>query len=84
MRNRFGDDSEALQLVQALFETAQRDSEHVRVFLTEDQIESLASQGHHSPFYLALGIGTAGERVALQLHARTGWVPDILRLDIAR
>ena len=55
-----------------------------RVFLTKDQIEGLASQGHHSPFSLAFGIGAAGERIALQLHARIGWVPDILRLDIAR
>jgi hypothetical protein len=42
--------------------------------------------GHckHAPFALAIGIGRAGECVAEQLHARTGWFPKISRVDITR
>ena len=44
----------------------------------------LVSDGAYDPFALAIGIGRAGERVAQQLHARTGWFPKISRLDISR
>ena len=40
--------------------------------------------GKYAPFALAIGIGRAGERVAQQLHARTGWFPKISRVDITR
>jgi hypothetical protein len=38
----------------------------------------------YAPFALAIAIGRAGERVAHQLHARTGWFPQISRVDITR
>jgi len=33
---------------------------------------------------LAIGIGRAGERVARQVHTRTGWFPAIRRVDLTR
>ena len=36
------------------------------------------------PFPLAIGIGGAGVRVASQVHERTGWFPDVRRVDIWR
>jgi hypothetical protein len=45
---------------------------------------SLMARGKYAPFALAIGIGRAGERVAQQLHARTGWFPKVSRVDITR
>ncbi len=50
----------------------------------KSQIERLLTHGTYAPFALAIGIGRAGERVAQQLHARTGWFPHISRVDITR
>ena len=50
----------------------------------EDQITRLIAQGSHAPFTITVGIGQAGERVARQLHQRTGWFPFIRRVDITR
>jgi hypothetical protein len=36
------------------------------------------------PFPLAIGVGGAGVRVASQIHERTGWFPDVRRVDIWR
>ena len=44
----------------------------------------LLADGTHAPFSLAVGIGRAGERVAQQLQACTGWFPKISRVDITR
>ena len=44
----------------------------------------LLARGKYAPFALAIGIGRAGERVAQQLHAHTGWFPKISRVDITR
>ena len=44
----------------------------------------MIARGDHVPFALAVGIGRAGERVARQLHERTGWFPTIRRVDVTR
>jgi len=56
----------------------------VTVLTLEWQIEQVLAQGPHAPFALAIGIGRAGERVARQLHTRTGWFPRISRVDVTR
>jgi hypothetical protein len=44
----------------------------------------VASQGPHTPFAAAIGIGVAGERVARILHERTGWFPRVRRIELGR
>lgn len=78
-------DSPAWRLTQELFRVVRRaDPQRVMVLHVEDQIERLIAQGNHVPFALTLGIGRAGERVARQLHARTGWFPAVRRVDVTR
>ena len=57
---------------------------HVAVLTLAPQLDALIAQGPRAPFALALGIGNAGERVARQLHARTGWFPVIRQVDLTR
>ena len=61
-----------------------RDPQRVTVLQLEDQITRLVGQGSHAPFAVTVGIGQAGERVARQLHQRTGWFPMIRRVDVTR
>jgi hypothetical protein len=61
-----------------------RDPRRVVLLTLESQLASLQAQGTYAPFALAVGIGRAGERVARQLHGRTGWFPEISRVDITR
>jgi hypothetical protein len=75
-----GEMSPAGQLMRELFALVTRDRERV----VESQIAKLVGEGAYAPFALAIGIGRAGERVAQQLHARTGWFPKISRIDISR
>ena len=84
VQRKQGATSLALQLTQALFTLVRRDPQQVVVLKLEDQIEQLLARGDHAPFDLAIGIGRAGERVARQLHARTGWFPKIVRVDVTR
>jgi hypothetical protein len=84
VRRRHGEASRAWQLTQELFELVRREAGHVVVLTLEAQIERLLAYGPYAPFALAVGIGRAGERVAQQLHARTGWFPHITRVDITR
>ena len=79
-----GATSPAMQLTQELFRLVQRDPQRVVVLTLENQMEQLLARGEHTPFTLALGIGRAGERVAHQLHARTGWFPTIGRVHVTR
>ena len=81
---RQGESSLAWQLTQDLFALVRRDPGHVVVLTLEAQIERLLTHGPYAPFALAIGIGRAGERVARQLHARTGWFPHISRVDVTR
>jgi hypothetical protein len=79
-----GGASPAWQLTRQLFAVVCRDPGHVVVLTLESQIERLLAQGTYAPFALAIGIGRAGERVAQQLHGKTGWFPKIARVDITR
>jgi hypothetical protein len=81
---RQGEASLAFQLTRELFTLVRRDPRRVVVITLEAQIERLLAHGTYPPFALAIGIGRAGERVAQQLHARTGWFPHISRVDITR
>jgi hypothetical protein len=81
---RQGEASLAWQLTQELFALVRRDPRQVVLLTLESQIERLLARGVYAPFALAIGIGRAGERVAQQLHARTGWFPHIARVDITR
>jgi hypothetical protein len=79
-----GQASPAWQLTRELFALARRDSNRVVVLTVESQMTRLLAHGNYAPFALAIGIGRAGERVALQVHARTGWFPRIARVEITR
>jgi hypothetical protein len=78
-----GRDSAAARGVAALLELVARDADRVRILTLEAQLSALAGGGH-APFTVAVGIGRAGERVARQLHARTGWFPRIERVALTR
>jgi hypothetical protein len=79
-----GEASPASQLTRELFALVRRDPGRVVVLTLEFQIERLLTHGPYAPFALAIGIGRAGERVAQQLHAHTGWFPQISRVDVTR
>ena len=76
--------SRAGQLASELFALVRQDSGRVVLLTLESQMAALAADRTYAPFALAIGIGRAGERVAQQLHARTGWFPRIARVDITR
>jgi hypothetical protein len=80
----YGRDAPALQLTQELLARVQQAPQRVVVLTLAEQIERLLARGAHTPFALTIGIGRAGERVAQQLHARTGWFPHIRRVDVTR
>jgi hypothetical protein len=84
VQRRQGEHSLAWHLTQELFTLVRRDPQRVVVLKLEDQLEQLFARGDHPPFALAIGIGRAGERVARQLHTRTGWFPTIHRVDVTR
>jgi hypothetical protein len=79
-----GEMSAAAQLTRDLFALFGRDRERVILLKLESQMAKLVAGSAYAPFALAIGIGRAGERVAQQLHVRTGWFPRISRLDISR
>jgi hypothetical protein len=81
---RQGEGSPAWHLTRELFALVCRDRGRVVVLTLESQIAQLVAHGKYAPFALASGIGRAGERVAQQLHARTGWVPKISHVGITR
>jgi hypothetical protein len=82
-RERYGEPSAAFRAVQALLALVARDRERVRMLTLEEQLSAVAARPH-APFARAVGIGRAGERVARQLHARTGWFPAIARIALTR
>lgn len=84
IRHTHGEHSRAFQLAQELLTLVRRDPQRVVVLQLEDQITRLVAQGSHSPFAVTVGIGQAGERVARQLHQRTGWFPVVRRVDVTR
>ena len=80
----YGGDSEAHRMARRLLAIVSRDADRVTVLTLQQQIDALVQRGRHEPFSVALGIGGAGERVARQLHERTGWFPAVRRVDITR
>jgi hypothetical protein len=84
VRRTHGEQSVAFRLTQELLTLVRRDPQRVVVLQLEDQINRLVGQGGHAPFAVTVGIGQAGERVARQLHQRTGWFPMIRRVDVTR
>ena len=84
VRRRLGPDSPAVALGQRLLDLLRQDEDRVVVLTVEDQLDRLVAQGAHVPYELTLGLARAGERVASQMHARTGWFPRVRRIDIAR
>ena len=79
-----GSSSPAYRLTQELFGVVRRVPQRVIVLRLEDQIASLLAHADYPPFDLTVGIGRAGERVARQLHERTGWFPHMRRIDVTR
>jgi hypothetical protein len=79
-----GQSSSAWQLTRELFALVCPNPRRVVVLKLESQMARLLADGTYAPFALAIGIGRAGERVARQLHARTGWFPKIARVDLTR
>jgi len=84
VRGRYGRGSAAVALAEELLALARRDVRRVVMLTLPEQIDALSARGPHEPFALALGIGPAGERVARQIHARTGWFPRIRQVDLTR
>ena len=81
---RQGQASAAWRLTQELFALVCRNPRRVVVLTVESQIAMLLADREYAPFALTIGIGRAGERVAQQIHGRTGWFPKISRVDITR
>lgn len=84
VRRTHGADSLAFQLTQELLTLVRRKPEQVVVLHLEEQITRLITSSTHQPFAMAIGIGAAGERVAQQVHQRTGWFPRIRRVEVTR
>lgn len=80
----YGEQSVAAQLTRELFTLVRRDPQRVVILQLEEQITSLIAQRHQAPFAMTVGIGQAGERVAQQLHQRTGWFPVVRRVEVTR
>jgi pyrimidine operon attenuation protein/uracil phosphoribosyltransferase len=83
VRERHGAGSPAAALARELMTLVRRDT-RVTVLTLREQIDTLVARRSHAPFALAIGIGRPGERVAQQVHARTGWFPAIRRVDLSR
>jgi hypothetical protein len=80
---RFGAESDAARGVRALLALVGRDVTRTRILTLEEQL-AVVARGQRRPFTAAIGIALAGERVARQIHARTGWFPRIERVAVAR
>ena len=72
-----------VRLVTDLFTCARREP-HAAVLTLPEQVDAVLARGAYPPFATTIGIGPAGERVARQLHARAGWFPSIVRVDVLR
>jgi hypothetical protein len=79
-----GQETPAWHLTREFFSLVCRDPRRVVLLTLESQMVPLLADDKYAPFALAFGIGRAGERVAQQLHAHTGWFPKISRVDITR
>src|SRR5574341_479482 len=79
-----GGTARVCRLGEALLALLRREPERVVVLTLTQQLDALVARGDHAPFPVAVGIGTAGARVAVELHRRTGWFPSIHRVDVWR
>ena len=84
VRAAHGPDSEAAALTRALLALVRRDAGRVVVLTLEEQLRALVARGPHAPFARTIGIGRAGDRVARQVHERTGWFPVIQHIELTR
>jgi hypothetical protein len=84
VRRRAGVHSRAAAVARELLDLLRGDRDRVVVLTLDDQLDRVVRQGPFAPFDLAIGVGRAGERVAEQLHIRTGWFPRVRRFDITR
>ncbi len=84
VRELHGEGSEELGLTRRLFDLVRLEAPRVTVLTVGEQIARLIERDTHDPFALALGIGAAGERVARQVHDKTGWFPSVRRVDVTR
>jgi len=84
VEGRLGRKSPAVALAARLLDLLRADRERVAVLALGEQLDRLVAQGAHAPFDLTLGLARAGERVASQVHARTGWFPRVRRIDVTR
>src|SRR2546429_911172 len=81
---RCGAGSPAALLARDLLAAVAREAERVRLLTLGEQVERVVAQGAHAPFAIAIGIGSAGHRVAETLHERAGWFPRIRRVGLTR
>ena len=79
-----GANSEAHRFTVRLFDRLRKDEHRVVVLTVDEQIESLIRKAGHRAFEITVGIGSAGELVAQQVHERTGWFPNVQRVDVTR
>jgi hypothetical protein len=84
VRRAHGEGSPARALADEVLALVRRDTGRVTVLELSAQLEALIAREARAPFALTLGIGRAGERVARQVHARTGWFPTIRVIDLTR
>jgi hypothetical protein len=80
----FGAASPAAALARELLGALAREGARVRILTLAEQVERVAAQGPHAPSATTVGIGGAGERVALALHDHTGWFPRVRRVGLTR
>jgi hypothetical protein len=84
LRARVGDEAPATKLARELLTRVAGDGNGVVILSLESQLDAVIARGPHEPFDAAVGVAAAGERVASQLHARTGWFPLIHRVHVTR
>jgi hypothetical protein len=81
---RLGPSSTGAALAASLLGVVARDGERVRVIRLAEQLQGLTAGRSHAPFALTFAIGRAGERVAAEVHARTGWFPHVRVVGLTR
>ena len=81
---RLGPSSTGAALAASLLGVVSRDRERVQVIRLAEQLQRLIGRRTHAPFSLTLAIGRAGERVAAEVHARTGWFPHVRLVGLTR
>ena len=81
---RLGPTSTGAALAASLLGVVSRDADRVSVIRLAEQLQGLTAGRTHAPFGLTLAIGRAGERVAGEVNARTGWFPHVRVVGLTR